>query len=128
MGLFKTAVIAGVVIALMPTERGQQSHMADQVAAAAKWTVTYCDRNAQTCAQAAQAWGVFVKKAEFAAKLAYDVAQEHLSKDAADSRREPVREQPHGSVTVRPQPALERGTLSSQDLQPAWRGHTRPGA
>lgn len=122
MGLFKTAVIAGVVIAIMPTERGQQSHMAEQVASAAKWAVTYCDRNPQQCVQAAEAWAVFVKKAEFAAKLGYDVLQEHLNKATSDRNAE---SQP---VSARPAPAFERGTLSKDDLQPAWRGHARPGA
>lgn len=130
MGLFRTAAIAGVVIALMPTERGQQSHMAEQVAAAAKWTVTYCDRNPQTCTQAAEAWAVFVKKAEFAAKLAYDVAQEHLTRNGGEPREtqnaRDGRDQP--APGARPLPALERGTLSKDDLLPAWRGHARPGA
>lgn len=131
MGLFKTALVAGVVIALMPTERGQQSHVADQVAAAAKWTVTYCDRNPQTCTQAAEAWALFVKKAEFAAKLAYDVAQEHLNHNGAgaDGRKpQDASDRNSPAAAVDPTPALERGTLSKGDLMPAWRGHPRRGA
>lgn len=132
MGLFRTAVIAGVVIALMPTERGQQSHVTEQVATAAKWTLTYCDRNPQTCSQAADAWAVFVKKAEFAAKLAYDVAQEHVLHTGSNSNGGAAQDardlRDPAPVTAKPVPALERGTLSKDDLQPAWRGRARPGA
>ena len=88
MGLFKTAIIAGVVIALMPTERNQQSRMSDQVAGAAKWAFTYCERNQAQCVQAAEGWAVFVKKAEFAAKLGYDLVQERLNRDATGEQHD----------------------------------------
>lgn len=116
MGLFRTALVVGVVIALMPTERSQQSRMSDQVGDAAKWVFTYCDRNPATCTQAAEAWGVFVKKAEFAVKLGYEIAHEKLTRDDSGQR-------PSTTKSDRLEPkALERGTLTPLDLQPGWRG------
>ncbi len=125
MGLFRTAVIAGVVIALMPTERNQQSRMSDQVAGAAKWAFTYCDRNPATCLQAAEAWAVFVKKAEFAAKLGYDLVQERMNRGdnaAAAPTAAPTPPQMASDRDAREPKALERGTLTPLDLKPGWRG------
>jgi len=119
MGLLKNAVIVGAVVALMPTDRAQQARLADQAAMAAKWTYTFCERNAATCVQATEVWGVFVKKAEFAGHLAYDLLQERLNGSGEGATKTSAPEKP---------PHVERGTLTPQDLKPSWRGTPKQGA
>ena len=55
-------------------------------------------------------WDSFLRKAEFAGKLAYDVAQRAANSDVAQS----------GGAKVAP--ASARGTLGPDDLRPGWRG------
>lgn len=138
MGLFRTAVIVGAVVALMPTDRNQQARLYDQAASAAKWTMTFCDRNADMCRQGGELWGVFVKKAQFAGQMALQLIQEQASRGG---QVEPARAA-YGDetrradpVSMRPVPALERrepapewrqrGTLRDDDMQPHWRARER---
>ncbi len=90
MGVFRLAAIAAVGIALLPSDREKQGELYDRAATAAKWTVTFCERNGDTCTQASTLWSQFVKKAQFGAELAYDViidnksaSDAHMPADAA---------------------------------------------
>lgn len=111
MGIFRLAAIAAVGIALLPSDREKQAELYDRAATAAKWTVTFCERNGETCTQATTVWEQFVKKAEFGAKLAYDVMRDNNPtsppEEAALSR----------AVVTAP-----AGTLNERDLKPEWRG------
>jgi hypothetical protein len=120
MGLLRNAVIVGAVVALMPTDRAQQARLAEQATAAAKWTATFCERNAATCVQATEVWGVFVRKAEFAGHLAYDLLQERLNGHGDPTARDATA--PRDASTDRAPPRVERGTLTPHDLKPTWRG------
>ena len=82
MSLFRTAIILSAGIALMPSDEAQQEQLYSKVAHAAYWTATFCDRNLATCENASQAWDVFVKKAEFAGKVAYDLAQQYSADES----------------------------------------------
>jgi hypothetical protein len=116
MPLVRTAILAAAVIALLPSDRAQQERLQQAAIDAAHWTMTFCDRNAQTCANAGAAWEMFKAKAEFAAGVAYDVAMTHVF---ADRGLEAGVET--GSTSDHPSgPA--RGTLNDRDLTPAWRG------
>lgn len=117
MGFIRTAVVLGAVVALMPTDKAQQLHMAEQAAAAAHWTLTFCERNTNTCAQAGEAWGVFVKKAQFAGQLVVD-----LINDTRKSEPAPPVEPAAVRVESQPPSVVRRGTLTPQDLKPGWRG------
>ena len=114
MSLLRTIIVVGAVIALLPSDRAQQERLQQAAIDAAHWTMTFCDRNAKSCEQSAAAWDAFKAKTEFAAGVAYDVAMTHvLSQNAA--------------LTAEASPAEtsaipERGTLTSRDLQPRWRG------
>jgi hypothetical protein len=109
MGLFRLAAVVGIGVALLPSDRAQQDQLIDRASSAAKWTFTFCMRNETTCTQAAGFWDGFKKKAEFGAKLAYDMVME---KSAAQIET--------GSIK---QPA--NGTLTQTDLKPEWRGKPR---
>jgi len=112
MSLFRIAVVLSLGVAVMPSDKAQQEQLYERVASAAHWTATYCDRNATTCETAGQVWDVFLRKAEFAGKLAYDVAMRYATEDAS-----------HAPV----QPASARGTLQPDDLRPVWRAELRNG-
>lgn len=131
MGLFRLALVVAVGVSLLPAEREKQDQLYERAASAANWTLTFCDRNAETCAKAGTFWAEFSKKAEFGAKLAYDVMRERMAED--DSKPAPANFEgrQNGSVhsgspssgtvssgTVSP------GTLTPEDVKPAWRGKT----
>jgi hypothetical protein len=119
MSIVRTALVLGVIVAVLPTDEAQQARLFQQVSSGAHWAVTFCDRNGALCTAAGEAWTGFVKKAEFGARLAYDVVQKQL----AAEREAPVA--PAADVPARPG---ERGTLNRGDLQPGWRGGDRSGA
>ena len=108
MSLFRIAVVLSLGIAVMPSDQEQQEALYHRAAHAAHWTMTYCDRNGTQCELAGQAWDAFLRKAQFAGKLAYDVAIRTSLEDA-----------PAGSPV--PQLASERSTLRPEDLRPDWR-------
>lgn len=117
MGLFKLAAVVAVGVSLLPAEREKQEQLYLRAASAATWTMTFCDRNVETCTKASQFWGEFSKKAEFGAKLAYDVLREKSGgADAAQTLSAPA----HFETA----PAETKGTLTQNDLRPAWRGKT----
>lgn len=120
MGLFKLAAVAAVGIALLPADREQQEMLYNRAALAANWTVTFCDRNGATCAQGSGLWDQFVTKAQFGAKLAYDMMKE---KGAANFETGAISvAAPAHSSKAPASKAPASNTLAPGDLEPAWRG------
>lgn len=115
MGLFRLAVVVAVGVSLLPAEREKQEQLYERAAQAATWTLTFCDRNAETCDKAQTFWAEFSKKAEFGAKLAYDVMRDRAG---GSDTTAPA---PAHYETVSP-PTLSPGTLTPDDVKPAWRG------
>lgn len=114
MSLLRTAIVLSCAVALLPSDKAQQERLYATTASAVQWTATFCDRNAQTCAQAAAGWDIFRKKAEFAMELAFDAARRYAM--AGDDEAAP------GSVAkVKATPGGGQGTLTPDDLKPAWR-------
>jgi hypothetical protein len=111
MSLFRIAAVLSLGVAVMPSDEEQQDALYERAATAAHWTITYCDRNAQQCEAAGDVWNAFVRKAQFAGKLAYDVAL-RSSLESGQPRTE------NASDTG-------RGTLQPTDLAPGWRGLER---
>jgi hypothetical protein len=110
MSLFRIAVVLSLGVAVMPSDQQQQEALYERAATAAHWTITYCDRNGQQCEMAGELWQGFLRKAEFAGKLAYDVAIRSSMPEAS----------PDGLVA--PASVKSRGTLQPDDLRPNWRG------
>jgi predicted signal transduction protein with EAL and GGDEF domain len=104
-------MVLSLGIAVMPADEAQQERLYERAAAAAYWTATFCDRNAATCENSAVMWDTFVKKAQFAGKLAYDVAQRYTSEQTSD-------------VAPASYKASQPGTLRPDDMEPTWRGNT----
>jgi hypothetical protein len=103
--LFRTVFWLGVVVLLLPgdpnsgTDAPRVSAMQALVAtrsAIADFS-TFCDRNPQACATGSTAVQVFASKVRYGAELLSGYFN-------------------HGSS------AADRGTLKTEDLQPAWRG------
>jgi hypothetical protein len=117
MSLFKIAIVLSLGIAVMPSDQAQQERLYQNAATAAYWTATFCDRNTQTCETASTVWDTFLRKAEFAGKLAYDVAQRYASGEP-DGSFSPASFKPGARRST-------QGTLSPEDFGPNWRGSAK---
>ena len=117
MGLFRLAAIVAVGVSLLPADREKQQQLYTRAASAATWTLTFCDRNANTCTLASSAWSEFSKKAEFGAKLAYDVMRDNQIAS-------PDNPEAAAPAFLQVFPPATPGTLTEHDLKPAWRGKT----
>ncbi|MBN9247084.1 MAG: hypothetical protein EKK38_01355 [Hyphomicrobium sp.] len=119
MGMLRIATFAAVAIALLPSDREQQQRLYERAGSTAQWVVTFCDRNSAACAKGSEYWSLFVAKAEFGAKLAYDMMREREASGLATSSLN--LDQSKGRVA----PALlerDSGTLTPLDKEPDWRG------
>lgn len=124
MALLRTVIVVGAVIALLPSDRAQQERLQQAAVDAAHWTVTYCDRNAQSCETAAAAWEVFKAKAEFAAGVAYDVAMTHVFKAGMELA---ANQGPAETSAISDRGTFaNRGTLTDRDMEPRWRAGEPP--
>jgi len=122
MFLIRAAFWIGLVVLLLPSDERQQARLYATAAAAIERATTFCDRNAQMCAASAELWAKFVRKAEFAARMAIDLATSSgsRSEEGQPAPIEPSSLQGRGAPAS-PPPA-RRGTLTPADLEPAWRG------
>lgn len=117
MSLIKGAFWIGVVILLLPSDERKQAELYGKAASAVSWAVTFCDRNGETCAKSADVWQSFKHKAEFGARMAFDLVQRSMSSIEPVSAPSAGQLPPDGRV----QPAVERGTLAPDDLTSRWR-------
>ena len=118
----RTTLLLGLGVLVLPTDEASQARVTSGAKTAMTWTLTFCDRNAGTCEQGRQAWAVFVKKAEFGAKMAFELISER-NKATADAAQPTIPAQsPKAHTTPEPATARNRGTLKPGDIEPAWRG------
>jgi hypothetical protein len=110
MFFVKLAFWLAVVVMLLPSDQQQQARFYTTATTAVERVSTFCDRNARTCAMGAEAWSAFLRKAEFAARLAGDL----ISTGARQG----------GFEAFQPEASTQKmgGTLTPMDMQPAWRG------
>jgi hypothetical protein len=120
MFLIRVGFWVGLAVLLLPTDERQQARLYSTAVTTVERVTTFCDRNAQACAAGAELWAIFVKKAEFGARMAIDLVSSsgRQDEDAASARTQPA------SVKGKPAPAA-RGTLTPADLTPAWRGQVQ---
>lgn len=117
MRLWRIALLGTAGIALMPSDARQQERLLEQASAAARWAVTYCERNQEHCVQASAAWETFQAKAAFAGSALLDLYERHA--------RQPL-DQPRQNLMPAPasQPAAQpsrHGTLTPADMGWPWR-------
>jgi Family of unknown function (DUF5330) len=135
MFLIRAAFGLAIVVMLLPTDEAQQAKVTGSAGAAVERAATFCERNAATCAAGSELWATFLKKAEFGARLAGNLAQDYMrgSSKPRDIAAEPAARPQPLDPSHRPQPAPARmqdpprGNLHPGDLAPAWRGLTRTG-
>ncbi len=114
MFFIKLAFWIGVAVLLLPTDAQQQARLYTTATSAVERATTFCDRNPATCTAAAGAWTSFLKKAEFGARLVGDLM--------SSSGRQAPEASPPPRQNTSANTSEPRGTLSSTDMQPAWRG------
>ncbi|MBO0742651.1 MAG: DUF5330 domain-containing protein [Hyphomicrobiaceae bacterium] len=126
MFLIRLAFWLGLLVLLLPTDERQQARFYTTALATVERAATFCERNAQACAVAAQLWATFLKKAEFGARMAVDLVSSGGRSGEGAAPQPYVREPVGSPAPVRPkaEPKLPggRGTLTPADLTPAWRG------
>lgn len=125
MGLLRTAAIIAIGVSLLPADREKQEQLYQRAAAAANWTLTFCDRNADTCEKAETLWADFAAKAQFGAQLALDVVRDSDAGNGTAGKPQAART---GYRLEPPAPNEKHGTLRPSDLKPDWRGKSAPGA
>ncbi len=120
MFLIRVGFWVGLAVLLLPTDERQQARLYSTAVTTVERVTTFCDRNPQTRASGAKPWAIFVKKAEFGARMAIDLVSSsgRQDEDPAAPRTQPA------SVKNKPAPAA-RGTLTPADLTPAWRGQVQ---
>jgi hypothetical protein len=134
MSLMRLALWLGLLVLLLPTDAQQQARFTDFANGALGRASTFCDRNGKSCNVAAEAWGTFLKKAEFGIRLVSDLV-------GVGGRQPSHGQNPDLSLDQGPDQELERappparrvgkadprGTLSPADqYRPPWRGSARP--
>ena len=117
MLFIRTTLLLGLGVLVLPTDQASQVRVYDGAKSAVHWTSTFCDRNPGTCAQGQQAWGVFVKKAEFGLKMTLDLINDREQRTAATPTAQTAPPAPPAHST-----AKRTGTLEARDLEPGWRG------
>lgn len=133
MSFTKVAVGLGLVVLLLPTDKEAQAKVFQTAAAAVDRAWTFCDRNPTTCTKAAAHWAVFKSKAQFGAEMAWSLISERGQRPATETAAAPTASAPTpvsavtqkrvGTVPVAA-PANARGTLTTRDMETAWRGKT----
>jgi hypothetical protein len=123
MFLIKVAFWVGVAILLLPGDERQQERLFATAVATVERAATFCDRHEKVCEAGSELWATFLRKAEFGARMAINVAGagSRTPDDAAPRPPASVR----GERAPRMSPAAVHGTLTPADLSPAWRGQMR---
>jgi len=85
MFLLRTGFWLAVVIMLLPMDDGNQQKFHRTASATMERVSTFCDRNAGTCEIAGNLWQTFLRKAEFAGRLALDMINGNRSAPEATS-------------------------------------------
>jgi hypothetical protein len=128
--LIRTAFWLIIIVLLLPTDARQRSEVYGTAQAAVNDVVTFCDRNPETCAKGKDAFGVFVQKAEFGARMLMDVINGRTDAGAGGADI-PAFEQgspEQGSETeaifepMRFDLGVSQDTLSPEDREAAWAG------
>src|SRR5262249_25618653 len=104
MFLIRAAFWIGLVVLLLPTDEHQQARLYGAATTAVERVTTFCHRNAKTCEVGSQVWAAFLKKAEFGARMAFELITTRGggAKDEDGVRVEPA--SANGKVEKKPLP------------------------
>lgn len=111
MFLFRTALVVGVGVALMPSDPEKQQALVDTAREKTVWVMTYCDREPETCSKAGDMWSAFLAKAEFAGRLTAEIATYQVTGEEPKVRRVATAEIVNGKVAYSEDLDLETSAL-----------------
>jgi hypothetical protein len=117
--LIRTAFWLTIIVLLLPTDEQQRSEVYGTAQAAVNDVATFCDRNPETCARGKDAFGVFVQKAEFGARMLMDLINgrsETGEQEGPSSEARPLFEPASYDMSA------SQDTLNPEDREEAWSG------
>jgi hypothetical protein len=127
--LIRTAFWLIIIVLLLPTDERQRSEIYGTAQAAVNDIVMFCDRNPETCAKGKDAFGVFVQKAQYGARMLIDLVNGRTDASAGSG------DMPLSEPASEPDPETEaifeptgfglgrsQDTLSPEDREEAWAG------
>lgn len=98
MFLIRSAFWLVLLVALVPSDPGEQARMYQTASYAVHQAATFCDRNGATCAQAQFYWAMFKEKAAVGARMAADLVNERVRRPESSSSPSSALEQPQSAV------------------------------
>ena len=127
--LIRTAFWLTIIVLLLPTDEQQRSEVYGTAQAAVHDVATFCDRNPETCARGKDAFGVFVQKAQFGARMLMDMI--NGSGETVEGSGSEI-EVPSSKPGFLFEPAsfgsdASQDTLNPEDREEAWSGPSDAG-
>jgi hypothetical protein len=122
--LIRTAFWLMIIVLLLPTDAQQRSEVYGTAQAAVNDVATFCDRNPETCARGKDAFGVFVQKAQFGARMLMDLINgetEAGAESVHDSEAPPLFKPARFDMNA------SQDTLNPEDREEAWSGPNSAG-
>lgn len=114
MFLIRTAFWLCLLILLLPTDEQEQRVVYGNAEAAVKDLSSFCTRNPEVCEASKDAAHTFSKKAQFGAQMLMDFFQESTADTSYSETSERANRRPSFFRKE------ARGTLTAEDLKPAW--------
>lgn len=122
MFLIRTAFWLTLLVLILPANEQEQQKVVGTAGAAVRDLKTFCVRNPDVCDKSASLFDTFTQKAQFGAKLVGDFVKEAASDDATGTS-DSDRATRHSTLFGRrSQGSDAQSTLTTRDLQPAWKG------
>jgi len=123
--LIRTAFWLMIIVLLLPTDAQQRSEVYGTAQAAVNDVATFCDRNPESCARGKDAFGVFVQKAQFGARMLMDLinGRTETGGEVAPSSEGQSLFEPASFDT-----SASQDTLNPEDREEAWSGPDPAGA
>ncbi|HRY06008.1 MAG TPA: DUF5330 domain-containing protein [Hyphomicrobiaceae bacterium] len=120
---FRTLVLLGVTVYLLPSDPARQEAFIKTASQAFQYTTTVCEREPELCARANTVFQDLKSKAQFGAGVIYTLitSQQKSGEPKREDASAPAGE-PRWDGTARRTPASQ-GTLKPGDLAPAWGGN-----
>lgn len=122
--LIRTAFWMMIIVLLLPTDERQRGEVYGTAQAAVSDIASFCDRNPETCARGKDAFGVFVQKAQFGARMIMDLINDRVEPSDEPTPGQDTRSSQASSVVERTSfdISASRDTLNPEDREEAWSG------
>jgi hypothetical protein len=104
MKIVRWILVGGVVVMLLPSDEKGQQDLAKKAVSTAHYASSTCERHPDWCARGSALWAEMKKKAEFAGRVAWDIA--------FDKKKPEVEPAPAPTKTAAPPPPTPRAPLA----------------